>query len=258
MTEITATLVKRLRDQTQAGMMDCKDALIEANGDFEAAIDVLRRRGIQQGDKRSGRDAKEGRIAIYISDKRELGAIVEVNCETDFVARNPCFIAVVNRCAEGLGESEDLTAFGATVGEKVTLRRTETFLNFGEGKVYSYLHSNGQIGVLLRIGTDDEEVAKNVAMHIAASAPRYVSSEDVPPELVEKERAFLLTQPDLATKPEAVRVKMVQGRLSKFYATLALQEQPFVKEPGIRVGVYLATNNAPVYEFVRYEVGEEA
>lgn len=267
MVEISASLVKELREKTSVGMMDCKKALLQTEGDLQAAIDLLRRSGAMKEIK-EGRVTNEGRIAVYTPP---VGAarIAELNCETDFVARNEIFVNLAQDWANGTAVDEDLRRASSVLGENIVVSREQ---EIDLPSVYSYVHSNGKIGVLVamsfgnlstadavelaRAGSlDPAERAREIAMHIAAANPKYVTRDEVPTELVEKERAFLMTQPDLQSKPEHVRVKMVEGRMSKFYQQLCLVDQAFVKEPSTTVGKLLSGQNATVDRFVRFEVG---
>jgi elongation factor Ts len=268
MPEITATLVKELRDKTAAGMMDCKAALVEAGGDFDAAIDVLRRKGLQQADKKLGREANEGLIGVHVYADGSSGNIVEVNCETDFVARNENFMGLVQKLAHwvGMDSMAEIPRVSATVGENIVLRRWDCLVarvnddGVQDTDIYSYVHTNGRIGVLVEMegGSNiDYEVGRNVALQIAATNPLFVTRDEVDPALVEKETAFLLTQPDVAAKPENIRPKMIQGMLNKFYSAICLNEQQFVKDQTQTVGAYLVFHGSKVIRFIRFELGED-
>lgn len=275
---ISAAEVKELRDRTGAGMMDCKKALQETEGDMEAAIDVLRSRGAAKAAKREGKEASEGAVASYVDEAAGVGALVEVNCETDFVARNDAFQAVVHDLAEhvakhedadGEGEGESLLEHGfkggdrtidqvvtqtsAKTGEKVVFRNFARFDT--EGRLGAYVHMGGKIGVLVELDPGaSEELARDVAMHIAASRPLAVTAEELPEDVVERERQVYLQQVEEEGKPEHIRDRIVEGKLGKFYKESALVEQPFVKDPDMTVGALVADTR--IRRFARYELGE--
>ena len=274
MSGVTAAQVKALRERTGAGMMDCKKALIEAGGDLDAAVEAMRRSGLAAADRKAGRIAAEGVVAIEGDGAR--GAMVEVNCETDFVAREDEFRAFAGAVARlaltGRPASvEDLGALeldgGATVeerrrelvariGENITVRRVEV-LDGGGGHVASYSHG-GRIGVLVAVDARDEpaETGKDIAMHVAASRPLAVGESDLPAALVERERAIIEAQAGDTGKPPAIVEKIVAGRLRKFANESTLLGQPFVKDPDVSVSRYLSGRGASVRSFVRFEVGE--
>lgn len=267
--EITATMVKELREKTGAGMMDCKKALTDANGDMEKAAEVLRQKGIASAEKKMGRIAAEGVIAsAIVGDK---AAMVELNCETDFVAKNDEFKELAQKLAEGIatGEAntvEELLATNcpelgktieemikekiATIGEKITIRR---FVKY-EGNVATYIH-NGKIGVLLQTDKKDEEVAKDVCLHIASSAPEFLTSDEIPQSVKDEEKRIEMGKEDLASKPENIREKIVEGRLHKILAQKCLVEQPFVKDPSKSVKEYVE-GKLSLIKFDRYVLGE--
>ena len=289
MAEITASLVKELRDKTGAGMMDCKKALVETGGDLEEAVDFLRKNGLAAAAKKSGRVASEGLVGVATKDG--IGALVEVNAETDFVARNDDFQSFVSTVAgimlDGVGSIEEavnapfpgtersvgeqLTHNIATIGENMSMRRGET-LSVDQGCVVSYVHNAlsgglGKIGVLVALeSTGDkaglEQLGKQIAMHIAAARPEALSVESIPAESVERERNVLVEQAKASGKPDNIIEKMVEGRLRKYYEEVALMEQTFVidNETKISKVVENAANDvgAPVSltGFVRYELGE--
>lgn len=267
--EITAQMVKELRDATGAGMMDCKKALTESQGDMEKAIEVLRQKGISSAEKKMGRIAAEGLVATAI--KANKGAMVEVNCETDFVAKNDEFKELTQMLADGIatGEAntvEQLLATNcselgksveeiikekiATIGEKITVRRFEKY----DGNLSTYVH-NGKIGVMLVTDKADETVGKDVCLHIASAAPEFLSSEDVPQEVRDEEKRIEMGKEDLQSKPEAIREKIVEGRLQKILAQRCLLEQPFVKDPGQTVKQYIE-GKFNIIKFDRYVLGE--
>ena len=269
---ISAALVKQLRDRTGAGMMECKKALVETGGDLEAAVELMRKTGLAKADKKAGRVAAEGLVKVSLSDDGRRAAIVEINCETDFVASGEefnGFAQAVADCALA-GAPADLEALlemeldGTTVertrreliakiGENMNVRRFE--LVESADRIGSYVHGH-RIGVLVAMTGGDGELAKDVAMHVAASNPACVSEQDVPAEKIAKEREILTEQARNEGKPEAIVEKMVEGRLRKFLAEITLVGQPFVKDPDTKVGKLLAGADAAVTGFVRFEVGE--
>jgi elongation factor Ts len=274
---ISAGDVKELRERTGAGMMDCKRALEETGGDMEAAIDLLRSRGAAKAAKRAGRETAEGTVASHLADG--VGALVELNCETDFVARTDDFRSLAVELARhlaGHGGALDGTASGdalldqpyqggartvgdvvtgvsAKTGEHIVVRRVARFEAAGE--LSSYVHMTGKIGVLVELeGAADADVARDVAMHIAAARPLAVTAAEIAPEVVERERAVYLEQVRQEGKPEAIQSKIVEGKLRKFYQEQALMEQAFVKDPDRTVAQVLG--GARVRRFARFELGE--
>ena len=266
--EISAALVKELREKTGAGMMDCKKALTECGGDIEKAAELLRKKGLAAAAKKAGRIASEGTIAAVVAPDGHSAAIVEVNCETDFVARNEEFQAfaksfarqVLENATSEVGTGADLleqafvedttltldaalNARVAKIGEKIDLRRYSRFTAQGTGLVGTYIHLGGKIGVLVEVKTDKDiageataqELVRDLAMQVAASNPTVISRGEVPAELVEAERRILSEQDEIKTKPEAVRPKIVEGRLNKYFEQICLLEQAFIKEPGTTV-----------------------
>jgi len=272
---ITAQMVKELREKTGAGMMDCKKALQETNGDMEKAIDYLREKGIAKAAKKADRIAAEG--TTYILVEGNDAVILEVNSETDFVAKNENFQSLVKELAvhllskkpstveealeqtmeNGSTVSEYINSAIAKIGEKLTLRRFEIKSKGDNDAFGAYLHMGGRIGVLSVVeGTTDESVAKDVSMHIAALNPKYVSRDQVSEEEIERERQVLTQQALNEGKPENIVAKMVEGRLSKFFEDICLVDQAFVKNPDQKVGQFVKANGGNVKSFVRYEVGE--
>jgi elongation factor Ts len=272
--QITAALVKELRERTGAGMMECKKTLVETNGDIEAAVEAMRKSGLAAADKKAGRVAAEGIVAIAVADDGRSAAMAEVNCETDFVAKQDEFQSFAEQVARtalasGVTDPEALagtTLDGAsasvedrrreliaTIGEKIDVRRA-TIVD-GNGVIGSYSHG-GRIGVVVTTGGDDEALARDIAMHVAASKPLCVSEDEVPSELLEKERAIYEAQANESGKPAEIVEKMVTGRVGKFIRENTLLGQPFVKDPDMTVQKLLAGKNASVGGFVRYEVGE--
>jgi elongation factor Ts len=282
MAEISATMVKELREKTGVGMMDCKKALAETNGDVEEAIALLRKKGIAKAASKGSRVATEGLVGAYVSDDGKTGALVEVNSETDFVARNEEFINLVENAAKFVAEkapndggtADDINPLqgwegAATVdeliktkiskiGEKLEVRRYARFKAATDSTVGCYIHLGGKIGVLVELaGSGDlSALAKDVAMHVAASQPEFIGRDEVPAAHVEKEKEILMAQPDLQSKPENVRAKMVEGRIAKFFEQICLVEQPFVKDPSVSVGDLLKKSNATISRFVRFGLGE--
>ncbi|MFW2403479.1 MAG: translation elongation factor Ts [Gammaproteobacteria bacterium] len=267
---ITASLVKELRELTGAGMMECKKALVEMKGDIEAAQEYLRKSGQASAAKKSGRIAAEGRIELATADG--IAAIVEVNCETDFVAKDENFIAFAQRAAQLVvdarpadvaalmalpadgGTFEDLrNALVAKIGENVAVRRFETITP--QGQIGSYLHGV-KIGVIVDVAGGDAELGRDIAMHIAASNPGFIGPDDVPAEAQEKERKILADQAAQEGKPANIVEKMVEGRMRKYLAEITLLGQPFVKDPDVTVGKLLGQSGASVKGFYRLEVGE--
>ncbi len=273
---ITAIQVKELREKTGAGMMDCKKVLTETNGDMEKATELLRERGITKAAKKSSRIAAEGLVDAYISEDKKVGAVVEVNAETDFVAKNEEFKSfvkdVVKQIAlnnpkdveellaqKSIAESdktvqEVLTNKIATIGENMSIRRFVRFET--NGMVAKYIHGEGKIGVLVEMENAQEDLAKDICMQIAAAKPEFVSREEVPQERVNKEMEILKAQAMNEGKPEAIAEKMVQGRLGKFYSEICLVDQEFVKNPDIKISQLLKEKNAKVLRFARIEKGE--
>jgi elongation factor Ts len=274
MSNISAGQVKELRERTGAGMMECKKALEAAHGDIEAAIDALRAGGQAKAAKRAGKIAAEGSIIIRLDDQQRNACIVEVNCETDFVARSDNFLEftqnVASRALQAKVDNlEDLMKLTlgadqktieqvrqeliAKIGENVQIRRLK--LLSAEGYIGSYLHGN-RIGVLVSITKQDPELARDLAMHIAAVNPQAVDAEGVSAELVNREREIFIQQSKESGKPDNIIEKMVSGRISKFLKEICLVDQPFVKDPEKTVSELLKSRQAKVTEFVRYEVGE--
>lgn len=272
---ITAELVKQLREKTGAGMMDCKKVLTETDGDMEKAAELLRERGIAKAAKKSGRIAAEGLVATYVTADKKVGAVVEVNAETDFVAKNDEFVTFVNDVAEIVAEKnpadveallettyketgktvkEVLTEKIATIGENMTIRRFERFES--EGLVESYIHGAGKIAVLVDFAKGETELAKDVCMQIAAARPEYLNRQSVPEERVAKEMEILKAQAMNEGKPAEIAEKMVQGRIGKFYGEICLLDQEFVKDSSVKVGDLIKSKGAEIVRFARFEKGE--
>ncbi|NHB89239.1 translation elongation factor Ts [Photorhabdus tasmaniensis] len=265
MSGITAALVKELRERTGAGMMECKKALVEANGDIELAIDNMRKSGQAKAAKKAGRVAAEGIILAEVAADGKFGALVELNCETDFVAKDAGFIAFGKEVmaavlADKVSDIEILkakfeeqrTTLVAKIGENINIRRVSVLESEQLG---TYLHG-ARIGVLVAAEGASEELIKHVAMHIAASKPEYVNPSDVPAEVVEREHQIQLDIAMQSGKPREIAEKMVSGRMNKFTGEISLTGQHFVMDPSKTVGDLLKENSAKVINFIRYEVGE--
>ena len=274
---VTAVMVKELRERTGAGMMDCKKALSETGGDIEKAIEYLREKGLAAAAKKAGRIAAEGLVVAKATAGNKKAVLVEVNCETDFVAKTDEFKAMVEEIADavllktpvtlddllqakvGGGSVSDLvTAKIAKIGENISVRRFEV-LETADGVISSYLHGTGRIGVLVEAAGSAGnilEVAKDLAMQVAASRPDYVTRDQVPAETVEKEKEILKVQAMNEGKPANIAEKMVTGRIEKFFKENCLVEQPFIKDPDLNVQKMLDQNQAKVVRFARFEMGE--
>ena len=274
MAQITASLVKELRERTGAGMMDCKKALTQTDGNIEAAIDYLRENGIAKAAKKADRIAAEG--LSYIEVKGNKAVILEINSETDFVAKNEKFVALVKNVAEAILAAEPATleealqveAQGgtveavinegiATIGEKLSLRRFEVVTKSDADAFGAYSHMGGRIGVLTLVeGSTDEEAAKDVAMHIAALAPKYLDESEVPADVLEHEKKVLTEQALNEGKPANIVEKMIVGRINKFLEEITVVGQKFVKDDSFTVEKFVASKGGKLAKFVRYEVGE--
>lgn len=271
---ISASMVKELRERTGSGMMECKKALVEAEGDMELAIENMRKAGLAKADKKSGRIAAEGIIGVQVSSDAKAVAIVDINCETDFVAKADDFVGFVNSVATALlnahiDTEEQLLAMplegGVTVdemrrglisklGENITIRRFEKYRT-PEGGTACYLHGS-KIGVIVELAVADSDLGKDIAMHIAASKPICVSEAEVAPELIEKEKEIFAAQAAESGKPAEIIEKMVLGRVSKFLAEVTLVGQPFIKDDKVTVGKLAASKGNQIIRFSRFEVGE--
>ena len=274
---ISASMVKDLREKTGAGMMDCKKALTETNGDMERAIEYLREKGITKAAKKSTRIAAEGLVLAYVSEDGKSGAAVEVNSETDFVAKNEEFRTFVEALAKqvtinnptdvealmeqsfidepGKKVSEVLIEKVAKIGENMNIRRFSRF-ETTDGLIESYIHGNGKIAVLVNMKNADTELAKDICMQVAAARPEFLDEASVPAERLAKEMEILKAQAMNEGKPEAIAEKVVQGRIGKFYGEICLVDQEFVKNPDMKISDLLKTKNAEIVEFARLEKGE--
>lgn len=271
--QITASMVKELREKTGAGMMDCKKALQETNGDIAKAIDYLRERGIAQAAKKSGRIAAEG-LASFVVNGNE-AVVFELNSETDFVAKNKDFLTLLDNVgniilASGANNTEEaleaktdegtlndlLTNATAKIGEKITLRRVSRFTKEDSQGFGAYSHMGGRIVSLVLLQNDNEEVGRDVAMHVAANNPKFLNRNSVDQATLDHEKEVLTNQALQEGKPANIVEKMVVGRINKFLQDICLVDQAFVKDPDIKVSGYLKANNNDVLSFVRLEVGE--
>ncbi len=269
---ITASLVKELRERTGSGMMECKKALVETDGDIEAAAELMRKSGAAKADKKAGRVAADGAIKVMVGDGAKTAVILEINSETDFVAKDDNFqafadqvLAVIARdkpagveelaklqLESGQSVEEARQALIAKVGENIQVRRFQRVES--DASIACYAHG-ARIGVLVD-STAESELARGLAMHIAAVNPQFVDQDSIPAEFVEKEKSILIAQAESSGKPAEIIEKMIQGKLNKFLAEVTLLGQPFVKDPDVTVGKLLDDAGARVNGFIRYEVGE--
>ncbi len=266
---ITAAMVKELRERTGLGMMDCKKALQETDGDLEKAIEELRKKSALKAAKKAGRTTADGLLGIKVAADGSRGAIVEVNIETDFAAKNEKFIAFVNKTLEQVfasadGDVQKLLAAGLDaerealvqeIGENITVRRAAV-LNSAAGAISSYLHSDNRKGALVELSGQNEALGRDIAMHVTAINPMVVNSSDVPEDVLAKEREIYTTQAQDSGKPDDIIAKMVEGRVKKYLAEVSLVDQPFVKDPNQKVGALAKDAGVEVCSFVRFEVGE--
>ncbi len=274
MAVITASMVKELRESTGAGMMDCKKALAEANGDMAKAVDILREKGLSQAAKKAGRIAAEGAVVSHVSEDGKVGVIVEVNCETDFVGHNEGFQGLAKTIAEqtakaapadveallasSLGDKtvkDIVTEAVAKIGENISVRRFARF-ETAEGQVYSYIHGGGKIGVLVELKGGDMELGKDVAMQVAAANPSYLDRASVPAEELDHEKAVLSEQARNEGKPEQIIEKMVIGRINKYYKEVCLLDQDYIRDGDITISKLLKSKGAEVVRFARFQLGE--
>ena len=268
---ISAAMVKELRERTGAGMMDCKKALAETDGDMQKAIDYLREKGIAKAEKKAGRIAAEGAVTAYLAPDAKVGAVVEINCETDFAAGNEQFRALSAKVAQHIAETNpaDLDALNAstldgkdvasliteataTIGEKISLRRFARYES--TGRVATYIHMGGKIGILVELSGGDEQLGKDIAMQIAAASPIAIDRSGVTADDIEHEKEVLRKQALEEGKPEKIIEKMVEGRINKFYEEACLLEQKFVKDPEQKVSAVLG--GVEVKAFTRFQLGE--
>ena len=271
---ITASMVKDLRTQTGAGMMDCKKALVEAEGDIARAVDILREKGLSQAAKKASRVAAEGAVGSAVSEDGKTGTILEVNCETEFVGTNEDFrnlaasiadqiLAVNPADVEALLDSEidgkkvrDLvTEAVAKIGENISVRRFVRYES-AEGKVYSYIHGGGKIGVLVEMIGADDELGKDIAMQVAAANPSYLDRTQVSQAEIDHEKEVLAVEARNEGKPENIIEKMVIGRINKYYKEVCLVDQEFIKDGDLTISKLLKSKNASVVRFARYQLGE--
>lgn len=268
MAAITAQMVKELRERTSLGMMDCKKALVESDGDMDLAIDNLRKSSGMKAAKKAGRIASDGVIGMKVAEDGTGAVMVEVNCETDFAARDENFLGFATTVTDQVFDSREtdvakLLASGLEVtrvnlvqkiGENCSIRRVDAF----EGVIGSYMHTNGKIGVLVSLEGGDRELGRDIAMHIAATSPTVVSPDDVPADTLAKEREIYTAQAQESGKPPEIIEKMIDGRIKKYLAEISLTEQPFVKDDDgkIKIGELLRKEGAKVIRFSRFEVGE--
>lgn len=273
---ITAELVKDLREKTGAGMMDCKKALVEVEGNIEKAIEYLREKGLAASAKKSGRIAAEGAVATHLSDDGQTASIAEVNCETDFVAKNENFQQFVKNVAADVANGkvaelgDKVKEMIANIGENIVARRYETVKLAGSGKIGTYIHMGGKIGVIVAVHCSEnikntpelDTLVKDLAMQIAAASPSYLCSADVPAGELDKEKEIYKVQAMNEGKPEAIAEKMVSGRVNKYYKEVCLLEQPFVKDDKLSVKEHVAQvakqlgGEIDVVKFIRFQTGE--
>jgi len=266
---MSAALVKELRELTGLGLLECKKALAAVGGDVQMAIEELRKSSGMKAAKKAGRTAADGVVATRVADDCSFGVLVEVNSETDFVARDENFLSFVSHVVDAAftGKQSDVAvlmsgelestreALVQKIGENISVRRIE-LMHSDSGVVGSYVHSNNRIAVLVELKGGDQDLARDVAMHVAAVNPQVVSAADMPEELVAKEKEIFVAQAQDSGKPAEIIEKMIGGRIKKFLAENSLTEQAFVKDPDITVGKLVARAGAAVVSFVRFEVGE--
>ena len=274
MAQITAAIVKELRERTGAGMMDCKKALVATEGDMEKAIDFLREKGLSQAAKKAGRVAAEGAVVAYVTEDGKTGAIVEVNCETDFVGKNENFQALAKSIAElivktnpadvdallasemdGKTVKDVVTEAIAKIGENISVRRFVRYES-AEGTVYSYIQGGGKIGVLVDMKGGDAELGKDIAMQVAAANPQFLNRNEVPDSELEHEKDILTEQARNEGKPENIIAKMVMGRINKYYKEVCLVDQEFIRDGDLTISKLLKSKNADVARFARFQLGE--
>lgn len=282
--EITSGLVKELREKTGLGMMDCKRALVENNGNIEESIDYLRKKGALKAESKGDRTTSEGSIVVNIENNGKLASIIEINCETDFVARNEDFVTLAKDSAKQAAQSSSLEALLASqdasvkamiakLGENISIKRFQKVATESNGLVGAYVHSNNKLGVLVELSSNADlsenfeelsSIAKDIAMHITASNPRYVGRSNVDEAFIAKEKEIMLAQSgdELAKKPDNIKEKIITGRLDKIYSEICLLEQVFVKNQDLTVSQLLAEvskkigKTVEVKNFIRYSLGE--
>ena len=266
MSQISASLVKELRDRTGAGLMDCKRALEDANGDLELATRLLREKGMASAAKRAGRATTEGRVADRVAEDGSRGALVAVGCETEPVSKNDDFLGFVERALEAVERDgpgaeaaleDDRIALTAKLGENIVITGAARFEAVDGARIASYVHPPGnKLGVLVQVRGGSSDLPRRLAMHIAASSPAWIGSEDVPAEIVTSEREIFAGSDEVLSKPEGAREKIVDGMLQKrFFAARVLTDQPWIHDPSSTVGQALAGDEAEVLEFERLQLG---
>jgi len=277
MADITPALVGKLREMTSAGLMDCKNALVEATGDLQAAVDILRKKGQASAAKKAGREAKEGLVTQAVLNGGKIGALVEVNCETDFVARNDDFKAFCNELANKVATNPtvdlepDRVAAVAKIGENIQIRRQQRLEVEGNGLIAAYIHTGGKVGVLVEVGATKPETAiadefkqlvRDITLQIAAASPVAISRDSVPTAIIDKEREIAGQSEAVKNKPPQAVAKIIEGKVNKFLETACLLEQGFVKNPDLKVEAHLASvgkslgDSIQVRRFLRFQVGE--
>jgi elongation factor Ts len=263
---ISAAMVKELRERTGLGMMDCKKALAEADGDMDKAIEDLRKKSSLKAAKKAGRTAANGLLGVKVADDGTRMAMVEVNIETDFAAKNEKFVAFVSKVAQALFDEGDIAAVTESlnaeretlvqeIGENMTIRRGQV-VESAEGGLSYYMHGDQRRGAIVQLAGKSDELGRDLAMHVVAINPMVVKSDDVSADVLEKEREIYMSQAQDSGKPEEIIVKMVEGRVKKYLAEVSLLDQPFVKDGNTKVGALVKQANTEVLQFVRYEVGE--
>ncbi len=263
---ISAAMVKELRERTGLGMMDCKKALAEADGDMDRAIEDLRKKSSLKAAKKAGRTAANGLLAVKVADDGKRIAMVEVNIETDFAAKNEKFIAFVSKVAQTLFDQGDMGAVTDAlnaeretlvqeIGENMAIRRGEVVESAVGGLSY-YMHGDQRRGAVVQLSSKQDELGRDLAMHVVAINPMVVKSDDVAADILDKEREIYMSQAQDSGKPEDIVIKMVEGRVKKYLSEVSLLDQPFVKDGNTKVGALVKQANTEVLRFVRYEVGE--
>lgn len=267
MAAISASMVKELRDRTGLGMLECKKALAETDGDINKAIEELRKKSGMKAAKKAGRTAADGVVAAKVAEDGSFGVLVEVNSETDFAARDEGFLAFVEQVVEHAFESKETdverlmeggleearSALVQKIGENIGVRR---IVQVSDKVVGQYVHGNRRIGVLIGLSAGDQALAKDIAMHVAAVNPQYIKRDDVPEDVVNKEKDIFTAQAQDSGKPAEIIEKMIGGRINKFLAEISLVDQPFVKDPDLKVGALAKNAGAEVLQMIRFEVGE--